>query len=295
MWFNYSRNSSFDGIVLEDCNDVKLLCEVSDYDPKIAKITIERCGAHAACICSPLNSIVDKKVYIRIHERLRMSFDEKLKMFLCQVAAQKLVRCSKTQGANCLLCDYEIVEDSLLHLFQCCPYAKGVWYGGRFGFRVEMIQAQTVMEFVEHIIDPPSKLLAERITKDEFTLYAVVAMKILWMAQEDALVSKTKPNINQLVHLLNKQYDFYLRPLGIMWATEEQNKGSSWTKPPDQWVKLNFDASCDQNNVGLAVVLKDQDGKGRAIRRGININGNAIGQRRAQIVVEGIKVSIPCI
>nr|POF11378.1 hypothetical protein CFP56_65701 [Quercus suber] len=123
-----------------------------------------------------------------IRDRLfEVSFDARLEMFLSRVAAgvlpfnkQKLVESSKTQDAYCPLC--EIAEDSVLHLFQSCPFAKGL-----------------------------CELLAKRVTIDEFISYVVMEMKVLWEAREEAMVSNTKASINQLAHRHNKGYGSYVR------------------------------------------------------------------------------------
>ena len=73
MFFHYIRlvDSSMKPIILGDRNEV----------------TIKRCKIHVACICPPRNS---KEACVRIHERLKVPFDERLKVFLSKVAAEFL-------------------------------------------------------------------------------------------------------------------------------------------------------------------------------------------------------------
>ena len=129
MWFCFISARELKRIKLDECNDVKLRCEISNFNPKLAKVSIESCGMHVACICP----------------RLIYDVNQRLRMFLWRgevqlhYSKQMRIKFSKNQDAHCPLC--EIAKDSLLHLFQTCPYAKGVWYGGRWGFRVEIGRA----------------------------------------------------------------------------------------------------------------------------------------------------------
>ena len=74
-------------IILGDRNEVALGCEISNYDRKVIEVTIKRGKVHVACICPPRNS---KEACVRIHERLKVPFDERLEVFLSKVAAEVL-------------------------------------------------------------------------------------------------------------------------------------------------------------------------------------------------------------
>ncbi|XP_030958058.1 TMV resistance protein N-like isoform X1 [Quercus lobata] len=73
LWVFYIRDSSLEGIILNEGTEVKLQFEFSNNNPEIAEITVEKCGVHVACTCSPQNSAADKVACIRIQKRLKMS------------------------------------------------------------------------------------------------------------------------------------------------------------------------------------------------------------------------------
>lgn len=68
LWFCYMSDSSLEAIISDDWHDVKLQCEISNYDPKLATVSIERCGIYVEYICHPQNSSADKSVNLRCQE-----------------------------------------------------------------------------------------------------------------------------------------------------------------------------------------------------------------------------------
>ena len=58
---------------------------------------------------------------------------------------------------------------------------------------------------------------------------------------------------------MNKSYEEHRNA----WRNQPKKppKNSSWTPPPLNWIKLNFDAAVREDKASVAVVARDQRGK----------------------------------
>lgn len=63
------------------------------------------------------------------------------------------------------LCEEEDKTD--IHLFQTCPVARMVWFGAIWGLKWEDFRAESPVDFVSLLLDPPAKLLGNQLSKEE--------------------------------------------------------------------------------------------------------------------------------
>ncbi|XP_075648387.1 LRR receptor-like serine/threonine-protein kinase EFR [Castanea sativa] len=121
---------------------------------------------------------------------------ERLKMFLWRLAKGELPL--KTRLANsigcedlsCVLCGE--AEESELHVFRDCIVIRMLWFASEIGLRWDHFEANSAVELVQKILNPPKELITDGLNQNEFTLMAAVICYETWRMRNLMLSKNVK-------------------------------------------------------------------------------------------------------
>ena len=68
----------------------------------------------------------------------------------------------------CPLCSHH--EESIIHLFWECAYARAIWFGNPFYIRTDCIFLESSSSFIELLLAPPQDLCPHIDAKNQFML-----------------------------------------------------------------------------------------------------------------------------
>ena len=127
----------------------------------------------------------DRK-YNKVWKKLRESkLHVRLLLFLWRLAKGELPL--KTRLANsstgcedlsCVLCGE--AEESELHVFRDCIVIRMLWLASEIGLRWDPFEANSAMELVQNILNPPKELITDGLNQNKFTLMAAVICYETW-------------------------------------------------------------------------------------------------------------------
>ncbi|KAF3955943.1 hypothetical protein CMV_018900 [Castanea mollissima] len=121
---------------------------------------------------------------------------ERLKMFLWRLTKGELPL--KTRLANsigcedlsCVLCGE--AEESELHVFRDCIVIRMLWFASEIGLRWDHFEANSAVELVQKILNPPKELITDGLNQNEFTLMAAVICYETWRMRNLMLSKNVK-------------------------------------------------------------------------------------------------------
>ena len=93
---------------------------------------------------------------------------------------------------------------------------------------------------------------------EDFQLYAAILCDQIWMTRNKARLEGIKTSLKKVARQVNKSYEEHKNA----WRNQSTKppKDSSWTPPPLNWIKLNFDTAIREDKSSVAVVARDQRG-----------------------------------
>jgi ribonuclease HI len=186
----------------------------------------------------------------------------KIKMFLWRACndilptRENLLKKRVIVDGKCPWCNIE--EESTAHALWFCPAAKDVWNVGHSIFQK--------CAFIEHNFLEIFQLCLTRFDRDEMAFFAAIARRI-WLRRNSMVFEGVSEHPNKTYMDAITVVEDFKRCLkdDKVESSSEQVQGRSplyWQTPPEDTIKVNFDAAINKNTgfIGLGLIARDHKG-----------------------------------
>ncbi|XP_030933289.1 putative receptor-like protein kinase At3g47110 isoform X1 [Quercus lobata] len=121
----------------------------------------------------------------------------RLNMFLWRLAKGELPLKTRLasnsigcEDLSCVLCGE--AEESELHVFRDCIVIRMLWFASEIGLRWDHFEANSAVELVQKILNPPKELITDGLNQNKFTLMAAVICYETWTMRNLMLSKNVK-------------------------------------------------------------------------------------------------------
>ncbi|KAF5475450.1 hypothetical protein F2P56_007254, partial [Juglans regia] len=154
----------------------------------------------------------------------------------------------------CPICYLE--EESAIHAFWNCPAAQDVWHQCSKKLQKCSSPKPTIKNLITEREDLGGKNLVEE--------FAVVARRV-WMRRNHFIFQQEFRCPNSMVKLAKETLnELNSSPINeSVQQTSVQHRNSSWTPPPENIYKINWDAAVDRSQckIGIGIIIRDWNGR----------------------------------
>ena len=172
----------------------------------------------------------------------------RLNMFLWRLAKGELPL--KTRLANngigcedlsCVLCGE--AEESELHVFRDCIVIRMLSLASEIGLRWDHFEANSAVELVQKILNPPKELISDGLNQNKFSLMAAVICYETWRMRNLMLSKNVKFDPVEFPWRIKSAMERFSPRKENDGQCKEREKEEGWCPPPRGWIKINVDAS----------------------------------------------------
>ncbi|XP_059451030.1 uncharacterized protein LOC132181816 [Corylus avellana] len=225
----------------------------------------------------------------------KLKINARLKLFLWKIAWDiipskarlKAIFPISSADSLCPLCKTE--EDSLLHLFFRCSFARIAWRSSFWPLDSLALSSLNLSSWIKGIIFPHFTFGIPQSESHLFQIYAAVLCDLLWFSRNKAIHEGIVPDISKLTASIKKTSLAH----AAAWHSSSAKVVEVWSPPQEGHLKINFDTAIRDHFSAQAAVCRDH--KGIIIKAISQINPPCspnFGDAQAALLAASLAVSL---